>query len=229
MKILLLLWTVTKFVSGEFVNPCLANTWPLDDGDISCGNKGITDETLPGIIAGQSNVIEVKSISLRDNQISHIDLKLFENFTNLQEINLEGNKLTKPPAKISFYLPSITKVVLSGNKISVLAQADFEGYESVKILHLRRNGIQKLDANVFQLLSNLTNLALTSNKIEILRKGVNDSHRKYKILKINYDMHKNFMLCKYQNNEASSNRYRYDMHQHMHSIGIFLTIYLISS
>uniref|UniRef100_A0A7M5XAZ2 EGF-like domain-containing protein n=1 Tax=Clytia hemisphaerica TaxID=252671 RepID=A0A7M5XAZ2_9CNID len=174
--LILLACIVSSFASSSKTCPTKCKCyWKHDwkgnyEVQVHCKDLNITNKDLPDV-ASQLDTKRTVELDLSRNLITEFQAELFVNFTKLDRITLNENQLTRLPANISLYIPSILIIDLDDININKIKQKDFEGYNSIIAISLRRNGIENLEPDVFQNLSQLEYLYVGHNKLTTLRKG----------------------------------------------------------
>uniref|UniRef100_A0A3B4B194 TIR domain-containing protein n=1 Tax=Periophthalmus magnuspinnatus TaxID=409849 RepID=A0A3B4B194_9GOBI len=112
--------------------------------------------------------LSVRSIDLRGNNISNIQLSDFSDFPNVTSLNLKHNGISHI-GKLTFSkLTSLRQLILSDNRIEILIEEVFHGLSKLKELLIDSNHIQSVEPNAFRLLSSLTFLNLSSNNLRTI-------------------------------------------------------------
>lgn len=140
---------------------------------------------------------ELKVLNLRGNLLTTFSDRAFGfNASNLQEVNLKGNKLkelhslgslssisdlvlssnqlSKLPEDIFWNLTALEYLDLSENQLTSLPGAIFNGLLGMKIIHLNHNNLSKLDPKMFEDQILVEQLYLSDNKLETLPPGLLD-------------------------------------------------------
>lgn len=133
------------------------------------------------------NLDAVKYLQTGDCRSEHLDIELFETFTNLyefscpfhgveslpplewkslQKLNASHNKITKLNQLIFSKLTIITDIDLSFNRIVTIENATFSQLNILKVINLSNNLINILHHNVFDQNTNLNVLRLENNPIK---------------------------------------------------------------
>jgi len=149
--LILLACIVSSFASRSTTCPTKCEcSWEIDYSavDVYCMNQNITNKDLLDI-ASRSDTNKTVHLLLNRNLITEFQAELFVNFTKLDRITLSENQLTRLPANISLYIPSITILDLEDNNINKIKQKDFEGYDSIISIFLQRNKIMTEYCRIF--------------------------------------------------------------------------------
>lgn len=120
-------------------------------------NKGYSKEDLS----------KLDELSLPDNEIETIDVKLFETFSNLTKLILHNNKLTKIDAETFKKLPKLTTLSLNNNLIESIDEKAFEGCSNLTELYLHDNKINHVYRNTFEALNSIQIVSIFNNNNQI--------------------------------------------------------------
>lgn len=112
-------------------------------------------------------------LSLDFNSIQAIHSEALKNCTNLQEFNLNVNKLIEVPKTIKF-LQQLRSLDISNNRISVIANASYQGLRHLYSLRLAGNSIGNLSKGVFEDLPSIRILNLADNNVQAIEQGTFD-------------------------------------------------------
>ena len=107
-------------------------------------------------------------IFLRGNMMSAIGPNLFENVTDLQNIDLSHNYLQNLPKTLFRKLWQLHKLDLSHNKIRNISVGLFDDLKALQLLNVGYNHLTSLPFGLFTKLGSLTVLHLESNQLKCL-------------------------------------------------------------
>eukprot|EP00438_Fugacium_kawagutii_P017245 Skav220997 [mRNA] locus=scaffold2318:23656:30497:+ [translate_table: standard] len=110
-------------------------------------------------------LVNLQTLSLKNNRISVLPAESFMGLPNLQTLSLSNNRLSTLPAEIFWGLSNLQTLALDWNHLKALPPKVFEGLVTLQNLQLGHNDISKLPVQVFAGLSNLQELRLHSNKL----------------------------------------------------------------
>lgn len=144
-----------------------------------------------------SALTKMKVLNLRGNLLTTFSDKVFGfEASNLNELNLKGNRLTQLSSLSS--LTSLTDLILSSNELAnlpedifrnvtavenldlsenqltLLPEMIFNDLLSIKAIHLHKNNLRKVDAKLFKDQEFIQQLYLYDNKLESLPPGLLD-------------------------------------------------------
>ena len=105
-------------------------------------------------------------IILDENKMTEVEPGAFMPIAHLQQIWLNGNRLTSFPSPIP---SSVDTVCIEENEITQLADVDFPEHSKMKLLSLKGNKIDRIDPFAFSRLSSLHKLYLGGNAIAELK------------------------------------------------------------
>ena len=142
--------------------------------------KRINSNTFTGL-----NKLEI--LYLNDNQIKVIDERLFENLSNLKELDLFRNKLKRIDSNTFKRITKLEKLTLGANQIEVIDERSFESLTNLKELILYGNQPKRIDSNTFKGLTKLEQLYLNSNQIEIIDERSFESLTNLRYLSLSYN------------------------------------------
>lgn len=107
----------------------------------------------------------VLRISLNRNRYTSVDFRFFEQFVNLEELELIGNQLTTIEANSFTNYRNLKILRLHSNNISMLTNESFAGLQSLETLTLNHNRLTYVISDAFHDLVNLRFLELSNNII----------------------------------------------------------------
>ncbi|XP_052562005.1 protein artichoke [Culex pipiens pallens] len=110
----------------------------------------------------------VKVLDLSNNQLMALDEGVFIGCRKLQDIQLDGNKLTAVPASSFKDLPSLRIISLRNNLIENVSSDSFAFSNKLERIDLRYNRIHMLRANAFSNLQTMKELLLAGNLISVI-------------------------------------------------------------
>lgn len=109
-------------------------------------------------------------LSIDNNRISAIHPEALKNCSSLQDLHLNGNKLTQVPNVLSD-VPMLKTLDLGENHISTLSNTSFKSMEHMYGLRLTENNIGNITKGVFEKMTALKILNLSRNKIQKVEAG----------------------------------------------------------
>lgn len=98
--------------------------------------------------------------------IKHLSADTFNEFPNLEHIDLSYNLLSDIHPNLFAHNPKLTSIDLGNNRISWLESNNFTDVPNLESLKLSPNIISKLPPNIFDQLHNLKYLTLSYNLIK---------------------------------------------------------------
>ncbi|KAB8032255.1 leucine-rich repeat domain-containing protein [Fluviispira multicolorata] len=113
---------------------------------------------------------EIQDLNLKDMNIS--DLSLLTGFINLTTLNLVKNKISHLPIGIFDKLTNLKWIILSENNLTHIPKETFNKLSQLEILWLMKNKISSLPLGVFDHNPNLNWISLYENELEYLEPGV---------------------------------------------------------
>lgn len=149
-------WCSCARLSGEWV-------W-------HCGDQDMTEKQL-GLITNDSDITVVGVLYLNNNKLTSFPSKVFENFTNLQSLYLDGNSIDSIPELLDVYLPKLTFLSISSNRVADIGVNSFSANSSLEEVRIAHNGIETIPPQTFSNLKLLKKLSVNNNKINSLSKG----------------------------------------------------------
>lgn len=109
---------------------------------------------------------KLENLWLNGNRISAIEPKLFGlHLQNLKELSLRENRLTEIPTKTFASLANLERLELNQNEIGKIESDSFAGLSNLKELILCNNKLEKLLAKTFEPLKKLEYLFLNHNQL----------------------------------------------------------------
>ncbi len=123
------------------------------------------------------NLINLRTIHLKNNLLIAIDLGIFNN--NLGDVNFEGNRLTSLSGT-TFNSSRVREVILVDNRLEDIEKNLFKTMRNTLNINLELNRLGNIKRNYFEELTSLRILNLKSNQISSIEK---DSFRDLKALR----------------------------------------------
>lgn len=109
-------------------------------------------------------------LSIDNNRISAIHPEALKNCSSLQDLHLNGNKLTQVPNVLSD-VPMLKTLDLGENHIATLSNSSFRNMQHMYGLRLTENNIGNISKGVFDKMTALKILNLSRNKIQKVEQG----------------------------------------------------------
>ena len=103
--------------------------------------------------------------------ISEIDSETFNEFTNLEIIDLSYNLLKEIPKDVFHHLTRLMHLHLQFNSLMFLDPTIFDNLTNLNKLNISNNLITKVDPELFSGLKSLTIIDLSCNQIECIESG----------------------------------------------------------
>lgn len=113
----------------------------------------------------------LEAVTLNSANIQSLAPNSFDNATNLKDLHLKLNKLTKLPTSIFKNATHLQQLDLSGNDITTIEDDAFSGLGRLRILKLNGNRLKSLKRHTFNGLDSLEYLHLYSNRLETIESG----------------------------------------------------------
>lgn len=113
----------------------------------------------------------LEAVTLNSANIQSLAPNSFDNATNLKDLHLKLNKLTKLPTSIFKCATQLQQLDLSGNEISTIEDDAFDGLKQLRVLKLNGNRLRTLKQRTFSDLENLEYLHLYSNRLDTIESG----------------------------------------------------------
>ena len=110
-----------------------------------------------------SNLINLKILSLKSNQINSIHSEAFKFLKKLEELDISLNELVSINSDVFSCLTSLKNLILNRNKISNLDENTFSSLNCLEELDLRGNDLISINPKTFSNLVNLKLLAVNQN------------------------------------------------------------------
>ena len=155
------------------------------------------DNTIDKFIySGTEDVQSLGIIGLNGNKIRSIDLKIFERFPHLQEIDLSDNQLigTIDLGKLQ-PMKELSRILFNDNMITKINNTATENVPSVRYIGLTNNKLTSVKLNDFAKFVNLQDLRLDGNKITSID-GFQNAEKMFENL-IEMSINRNEFKCAY--------------------------------
>lgn len=110
----------------------------------------------------------VQYIVFRDSSLLTIPTELFQEFKNLQGLDLANQKIRKILKNTFKNAKNLKDLKLAKNELREIFEFEFDGAQNLRKLFLENNKIEKLDPQCFQGLNKLEILDLQHNHLESL-------------------------------------------------------------
>jgi Leucine-rich repeat (LRR) protein len=124
----------------------------------------------------------LESLKVYNLEMLEVKKSNFEGASNLMELDLGLNKLTKLEAETFVRAPRLQKVKLDQNRLKEIDEKAFQGLSNLKSLNLGTNNIKVIHKNTFKWNPNLEEIRLTNNAIETLPKELFFSNYNIKVI-----------------------------------------------
>lgn len=108
--------------------------------------------------------------------ISEIESDAFNTLTNLKEINMSGNRLTRIPNRLFANTRAIAKIDFSNNNLELLDNSLFQELQNLNILNLSGNRLVNIPENLPRVLTYLNMENNMISRIETQTKLTNLQH-----------------------------------------------------
>ncbi|KAM3877607.1 leucine-rich repeats and immunoglobulin-like domains protein 1 [Diretmus argenteus] len=145
--------------------PCAQNCTCNGDS-VDCSNQELTAAPL-------DLPVRTVSLNLGHNKLTDINVEVFTNLPNLQELRLDHNELTSMP-DLGQAASKIVSLYLHHNKIRSIDGRRTRELVSVETLDLSNNDISELRGHCFPAGLQIKDLYLSNNKIGVLEHGALD-------------------------------------------------------
>lgn len=122
----------------------------------------------------------IRVITLADNEMKVVSSKFFTTFTQLRELDLQGNVLTKLPDSVS-EMKHLTSINLANNKFSIFPDKLTE-IATLERIDLQGNSLTEVPLEKLSDMSSLKWLNVKSNPLDSNTKSALQSPRKFDIL-----------------------------------------------
>ncbi|KAK0422607.1 hypothetical protein QR680_007668 [Steinernema hermaphroditum] len=111
---------------------------------------------------------QIRSLSLAGNQIARLDVDHLRLYSNLEYLDLSGNRIREIPAHVFQSLQKLKVLRLGGNNVTVLERDAFVGLYQLQSLDLGGNKIERVNVNTFADLGQLYFLNLSANSLHFV-------------------------------------------------------------
>ncbi|GAB5366470.1 hypothetical protein AAMO2058_001146300 [Amorphochlora amoebiformis] len=133
----------------------------------------------------------LRCLRLVGNDISSLQLGVFDHLTRLEILDLSFNRLGSIPSGVLNACKSLREICLDKNNICTLSPTAFEGLSNLKNLTFGFNKLCNLEEGVFHGLRSLRKLDLSRNQLRILHKRTFDDLKSLEAL----SLFKNKLQC----------------------------------
>ncbi|XP_040218257.1 leucine-rich repeat-containing protein 20 [Rana temporaria] len=117
-----------------------------------------------GLILATSSVSDkISSISLANNELKGMAKKFFTTYKNIEELDLQGNKLEKLPVEVGL-LPKLKTINLSKNKFEVFPE-ELTKIQSMESINLESNQIKDIPMDNLNNMPNLSRVDVKLNPV----------------------------------------------------------------
>ena len=124
---------------------------------------------------------------LNSNNITHLPNKMFQNLSNLLELDLHLNNLKTLENNAFYGLNSLTQLFIYENRLEIIANETFAPVPNLQILDLKLNQLYHIQEGIFHGLYNLTHLNLRGNGISHIPLGLFQDLYSLKILHLEHN------------------------------------------
>ena len=159
---IILIFIIQTLISLSLAGPCPPRCF-CTPKVVNCEDKGLTNANLSMIVSHMSNDTEV--LYLGRNQLTDFSLRVFENLTELMELELDNNKLKRVPDNQHGYLKKLKVLNMEYNSVVTLTGDDFKGYGGLHALFLSNNNLASLTKENLKYLVHLREIHLDNNHI----------------------------------------------------------------
>lgn len=115
---------------------------------------------------GRDKLLELTEINLKSNGIRHIDSNTFKGLSRLEILDLSRNEITNLNVNLFESLSSLKELRLYRNKLKRIDGNTFKNLSSLQRLSLSNNEIEEIDTNAFECVSSLRVLRLNGNRLK---------------------------------------------------------------
>ncbi|XP_056153601.1 leucine-rich repeat-containing protein 20 [Lampris incognitus] len=123
---------------------------------------------------------DIQVITLADNEMKVVSSKFFETFTQLRELDMQGNVLTKLPDAVG-EMRHLTSINLANNKFSIFPEKLTE-IPTLEKINLEGNSITEIPMMKLQAMPALKWINLKSNPLDRDIQTAAQSQHKFEIL-----------------------------------------------
>eukprot|EP00122_Pirum_gemmata_P012092 Pgem_evm1s11224 len=135
----------------------------------NCCNATVLDNAHIVYIAPNAfdsvNLVNLKLLSLNNNELTNIQPDTFKGLTNLLKLSLSSNKITYLEIGSFNFLDKVEDLDIRYNWLTVLQKDVFVGLPLLKYLDTSNSKIGSIDSGAFDVLPVLTQLILNSNPL----------------------------------------------------------------
>ncbi|KAL5292050.1 hypothetical protein ACFFRR_011069 [Megaselia abdita] len=173
LKIFLIILTFTSvFAKKDVIFQC-DEAMIYDENKNFCTISNFVAESDQTVhIVHNSNKNNVKYMKCYDSKARYIPYKLFENFPNLQSLDI-SNSYIEDISRNSFHsADNLLYLNMSLNRIKSLGPSAFKGAAKTLKIELAANEISEISPNAFNTLDDMDKLVLSRNLIRELDKSV---------------------------------------------------------
>eukprot|EP00106_Octopus_bimaculoides_P009974 XP_014777416.1 PREDICTED: chaoptin-like isoform X1 [Octopus bimaculoides] len=115
------------------------------------------------------NITELINLNLRKNNIQYLSSAALQGLPNLQEIRLSNNKIAYINERFFQWTRKIVEIYLDTNRISRIYSGLFNSLRFLEVVDLSRNNLNDMPRNVFYQNSKLKVIRLDKNRLKLLR------------------------------------------------------------
>ena len=119
-------------------------------------------------LTGISSLTNLEMLLLNNNDINHLEPRIFSGLTNLEKLTLNNNQINKLEPGTFAGLTNLEMLTLNSNRLNHLELGAFTGLVSLVTLWLDSNEISQLEPEIFTDLTSLAELSLENNQIDNL-------------------------------------------------------------
>ena len=117
---------------------------------------------------GRWHTMGLKVLSLKNNRLEKLDLRVFCNLVQLEDLDLSFNKINElNTANMPRNLSKLTSLNLQSNQLKFIDPNAFIGLKSLKNLNLSNNKLETLEAHFFQFSRVLKCVHLQKNNLKM--------------------------------------------------------------
>lgn len=134
--------------------------------------------------------VDVEIFEVDNVGLTNIPTNFFNNSlnpTNMEELHIHGNSLTKLNRSDFVGLDKLTRLWLFNNEIEEIEEHTFDNFTSLELLELSDNKLKTLPAHIFKRLLNLHKIVLSENDFNYLPADLLRNNSKLTKLRLNYN------------------------------------------
>ena len=165
----------TTIISGEDCPTCSCKIITSKDHVklyvFHCFNKHKSFK-LPSNFTKYRILEQVDQLFIRNISIDEISKDLFENYTNLKEVDISNNNISIISNRSFIYLKELNILNISKNKITNLSSDSFSGLKKLSELYLSDNLINVMDDFLFNSTMLLKKLDVSHNRLQSINNNV---------------------------------------------------------